>query len=304
MKQLKSTLLRNHCCTSLNMQSLEEALRWIDWTIVQVPGGISTDRIEKVVTDVICLFDGRFPGYRACDTQYHDFEHTLHLFPPFCQLAIALSRNYPQAVTPRDVELGLIAVLLHDSGYIRSCDDCTGTGAKYTFRHIDRSISFAYHYLPSLGYLPHDLLTVKHMISCTGVKPRPEQIEFLSEGSRLLGYALGTADLLGQMSHHNYPQKLPMLFLEFQEAYNYEEGKTVEEREIYHFKNCEELIQNTPNFFKKEVYKRLDNMGSVYHLLDDPETGHNPYLAKIQEHMKTILRSISHDMHSLGQKQP
>ena len=93
-----------------------------------------------------------------------------------------------------------IAVFLHDSGYIRKKGDCSGTGAKYTFRHIDRSVDFARIYLSCLGYQEQDLVRVDHMIKCTGVKPKLEQINFVSEGCRLLGYALGPADLLSQMA--------------------------------------------------------------------------------------------------------
>jgi len=288
MSQSKEVLFRRNDSRSSDDQLLEEVLKWIYWTIEELSSKISLDRIEKVVQDVLNLFAGHFSGYQACDTRYHNFEHTLHLFPPFCQLAVALHNNQSAVVLPRDIELGLIAVLLHDAGYIRSTDDCSGTGAKYTFRHIDRSINFAYRYLPSLGYQEEDLLRVKQMISCTGIRPQLEHIDFVSDGCRLLGYALGTADLLAQMSDHHYPEKLPLLFLEFQEAYNYEGPEQLKEMEVYQFKSSKELIEKTPAFFKDVVQKRLEAMGSVYHLLKDPKTGQNPYLEKIQENMDTI----------------
>ena len=37
------------------------------------------------------------------------------MLPPFCQLALALSQKYPETILPRDLELGLIAALLHDA---------------------------------------------------------------------------------------------------------------------------------------------------------------------------------------------
>ena len=288
MSKSKETLLNRDCCNSLHVQPFEEALKWIYWITEKFPSGISTDRIEKVIQDVQNLFNGQFPGYVACDTCYHNFEHTLLLFPPFCQLALALTEKYPETITPRDVELGLIAVFLHDTGYIRNDKDRSGTGAKYTFRHIDRSINFAYGYLPSLGYREEDLVRVKHMISCTGVKPHLEEINFSSEGCRLVGYALGTADLLGQMSDHRYIEKLPLLFLELKEAYNYEGTQPLVEMKIQQFTSEKELIQNTPNFFTTWVRKRLEDMGAIHHLLEDPETGQNSYLKKIQENMDTI----------------
>jgi hypothetical protein len=288
MSQSKEPLFNKHSATSLEGQSFEEALKSIFRVTEELPSGIATDRIEQVIQDVDNLFNGRFPGYVACDTRYHSFEHTLLLFPPFCQLVIALSRQYPETLMPREIELGLIAVFLHDTGYIRTVDDHSGSGAKYTFRHIHRSINFACSYLPSLGYQGEDLLRVEQMISCTGVKPHVENINFLSEGCRLLGYALGTADILGQMSDQRYIEKLPLLFLEFKEAYNFEEPESLAEMEIQRFTSEKELIQHTPTFFNNLIHKRLENMGGVYHLLEDPQTGQNPYLEKIKENMNTI----------------
>jgi len=275
---------------TLDVESPEEGLKWIYWASENLSFRISVARIQQVSQDVLALFRGYLPSYLPCDTRYHDLGHTLRLLPPFCQLAVALSKKHPENILPRDLELGLIAVFLHDSGYIRKKGDCSGTGAKYTFRHIGRSVDFARIYLSCLGYREQDLIRVEHMIKFTGVKPKLEQINFASEGCRLLGYALGTADLLSQMADSHYLEKLPLLFLEFQEAYNYEGPKQLQEMEIQPLKSCEDLIQKTPFFFKKVVRKRLEDMGAVYLLLDDPETGRNPYLERIQEHMKKIAQ--------------
>jgi hypothetical protein len=289
MSQSNETLINEHTPSAGGAnQPLEEALKWIHWTTEELSSAISKKRLEKVIQDVQNLFNGNFPGYGACDTRYHNFEHTLLLFPPFCQLAVALFRKHPDIITPQDIELGLIAVFLHDTGYIRNAGDNSGTGAKYTFRHIDRSINFAYGYLPSLGYQEQDLARIKEMISCTGVKPQLEQLNFSSESCRLLGYALGTADLLGQMSDQSYVEKLPLLFSEFKEAYNFEGPQPLTEMEIQQFVSEKELIKHTPVFFSTLVHKRLEDMGGVYHLLEDPATGQNPYLEKIQENMDII----------------
>jgi hypothetical protein len=278
---------------TMDVESPEEGLKWIYWVSEKLPFRISVARIQQVSQDVLALFKGYLPSYLPCDTRYHDLGHTLRLLPPFCQLAVALSKKHPETILPRDLELGLIAVFLHDSGYIRKKGDCSGTGAKYTFRHISRSVDFAGRYLTCLGYREQDLIRVEHMINCTGVKPKLKQINFVSKGCRLLGYALGTSDFLSQMADPRYLDKLPLLFLEFQEAYNYEGPEQLQEMEIQPFKSCEDLIQNTPFFFEKVVRKRLEDMGKVYLLLIDPEAGTNPYLEKIQEHMKKIAQRYS-----------
>ena len=273
---------------TLDIESSNDVLSWIDWTTARTPFRISTVRILKAIKDILALFRGDFPGYFACDTRYHDLAHTLRLFPPFCQIAIALLRKHPATILPRELELGLMAVLLHDSGYIRKEGDCNGTGAKHTFHHIDRSVDFARTYLPSFDYQEQDLLNVEHMIRCTGIKPTLKQINFTSEGYRLLGYALGTADLLSQMSDPHYLGKLSLLFSELEEAYSYAGPNQLGKMEVQRFKNYRDLMQRTPVFFKKVAGECLENMGSVYRLLENPETGVNPYLKRVQENMKSI----------------
>ena len=40
-------------------------------------------------------------------------------------------------------EFGMLAILMHDTGYLKKRGDNEGTGAKYTLTHVDRSIQFA-----------------------------------------------------------------------------------------------------------------------------------------------------------------
>jgi hypothetical protein len=249
-------------------------------------------RIGRVLGDVLSLFRGAFPGYCPCDTRYHDEEHTLRLVPVFCQLAEALARGpFSGSLTAGEVELGLAAVLLHDSGYFRSLGDTAGTGAKYTFRHIERSVAFAQSYLPTVGYLPSHLRCVEEMIRCTGVKAELEQVHFQTPSTQWMGYALGTADLLAQMADPAYVDKLPLLFAEFQEAYRFEGELQLRDWGIQPMRTAQELIEKTPLFFRQVVMVRLEAMGAVYRLLGDPVTGGNPYLERVHRNISAITRA-------------
>ena len=270
--------------------SREDVLSWIRWVQREWFSTISLPRIETVLSDVVDLFQGRFQGFRKCDTRYHDLEHTLRLIPPFCQIVAGLAQDGRGPISPRDVELGLAAVLLHDSGYIRWVDDLRGTGAKYTFRHIDRSVAFSGLYLPSLGYREADLDSVEEMIRCTGVKAELEQVDFQSHATRLMGYTLGTADLLAQMADPQYVEKLPLLFREFNEAYAFEGEEQLRAWGIQPMRSAEELIQRTPLFFRHVVMSRLEGMGNLHRLLEDPTTGRNAYLDMVHRHMEVISR--------------
>ena len=35
--------------------------------------------LEQAFDDVVRLYRGEYPGYRACDTQYHDLQHVLEV---------------------------------------------------------------------------------------------------------------------------------------------------------------------------------------------------------------------------------
>src|SRR5687768_6660290 len=89
-------------------------------------------------------FTGRYDDYQAIDARYHDFEHTLQGTLCLARLLHARHRagSQPQ-LTRRMFELGLIAILLHDSGYLKKRGDSEGTGAKYTITHVARSAEFA-----------------------------------------------------------------------------------------------------------------------------------------------------------------
>ena len=114
--------------------------------------------IDRLITDVTDMFQGRYPGYRAIDMFYHDFEHTLQATVCLTHILQGRSRSADKPVLkPRDWELSVMAVLLHDSGYLKETRDVTGTGAKYTLVHERRSCDFARNYLPPLGVKPEEI---------------------------------------------------------------------------------------------------------------------------------------------------
>jgi hypothetical protein len=245
-------------------------------------------RIETIFNDVVRLFSGDFQGYQGCDTDYHDLEHTFQVLKPFFQIIDGWNRSGQKPkVSYKFFELGVIAVLLHDSGYIKKSGDDDGTGAKYTFVHIGRSIQFAREYLSSkafnLGF--NDILAVGNMIRCTGVLERDRR--FTCNEERICGYALGIADLIGQLSAKNYPEKLPVLYNEFKEAYDYEGLDRLRKRNISIFESADALIDSTPVFYKSVVLRRFKDMGSLDRYLDY----HQPYTAKYYD--TAIAENIS-----------
>ena len=173
--------------------------------------------LERVFSDMERLFHGRYPGYQACNTRYHDFRHTLDVFLAMARLlhgaAVAGLR-----FTDKQVALGVISALMHDTGYIQTTDDRSGTGAKYTVAHIDRSIAFMKRYYAGDPLFEKELPAFDHILHCTGFVMKIPEMRFPSRELELLGKMLGTADLLGQMADRLYLEKLLLLYYEFFEA--------------------------------------------------------------------------------------
>lgn len=205
---------------------------------------------HRVFDDVLKLFKGEFPGYRKCNIHYHDLKHTTD-----CLLAMARLIHGAcidgVGIAQRDVSLGLIASLLHDTGYIQESGDEAGTGAKYTLMHVKRSIRFAEAYFASDGYSCEDLNYCRSYLECTGLDVHIKEISFNSAERGLLGRMLGAADLLGQMANRTYLEKLPFLFHEFEEG------------GVPGFQNEFDLLRKTPDFWKFCKYRFSNELEGV-----------------------------------------
>jgi len=249
--------------------------------------------VPRVFGWVSQCFSGQYADYQAIDARYHDFEHTLQ--GTLCLARLLHGRQKAGAkpeLTLQMFELGLLAILFHDTGYLKKKDDREGTGAKYTAIHVTRSAQFAAEFLAQKGFAKTDTTAIQNMIRCTGVDADLPAIPFQSELERIVGHSLGTADLLGQMSASDYVDKLPVLYLEFAEAARFD-SKHVSL--ISNFTSAEELVRNTPAFWEKYVLPKInDDFGKVYRFLTDPyPDGPNPYLQRVEENIACLRQKLA-----------
>lgn len=245
--------------------------------------------IDRLFADVTDMFEGRYPGYRGLDMLYHDYEHTLQATVCLIHLLQGRSRSADKPVLkPRDWELAVMAVLLHDSGYLKESHDLAGTGAKYTIVHERRSCEFARQYLPGMGVTATEIEDICAAIICTGPQSKISQVAFHRDEARLFAFILVTADYLGQMSAADYPDELPILFREFHEAYEYE--KVPPEKRPY--RTLEELLEKTPGFWTNYVRPMLDfEVGGVHRYLTT--TGQpNPYMQATEANIAEVQRRL------------
>jgi hypothetical protein len=189
-------------------------------------------------------------------------------------------------------ELGLLAILLHDTGYLKKRGDDSGTGAKYTIVHVGRSAVFANELLTEKGFNPEDIRAVENMIHCTGLDMALDRIPFQSELERVTGFALGTADLLGQMAAADYVDRLPELYGEFAEAALAATDRT---HLVTRYSSAEDLMRRTPQFWERAVRPKLErDFQGIYLFLNDPfPHGPNAYLERIEANMERLRAMFS-----------
>jgi len=210
----------------------------------------SFSSVEKAFALVSDLYTGRYPGYQACNTEYHDFCHVLEVF---CSTARLLDgRNLTHGpYAPADESLLLIAALLHDTGYIQTIEDDEGTGAKYTATHVRRSADFAVAQASAFGLSSVQAEKAARLIIGTDMALKWENIVYLDEEERELAAVLAAADLLGQMGDRAYLEKLLFLYYEYREA------------GVGNYKSAFDILQKTLGFYEI-VKKRIDGpLGST-----------------------------------------
>ncbi len=241
--------------------------------------------VRTVHRDTVRLFQGKYPGYRACNTRYHDLEHTTDTF-------LAMSRLMHGAVLRgeslggRSITLGLAAALLHDTGYIQTTDDTEGTGARYTLTHISRSIDFAEAYFRQRGLSRADFAFCRNCLLCTGLGTRLDEIGFASSEERMAGQMLGAADLLGQMADRKYLEKLLFLYREFREG------------NVPGYSEERDILSGTLDFYRMTEQRLAGELGGVHtflsaHFSERWKINEDLYASSIARNMEYIRRILT-----------
>lgn len=255
----------------------ELVLQEVRVTLSMISKTLDFAPFRKVFSDVRRLFSGGYPGYRACNTGYHDLEHTTDTFLAMARL-IHGAHRMGRTLEGRAVELALISALMHDTGYLQKHGDRTGTGAKYSAIHIQRSIVFAKQYLSAAGYAPADFELCRKALLCTGLDVRIEGLSFRTEAEELIGKMLGTADLMSQMASRRYLEKLPFLYQELKEG-----GVLKQESEF-------DFLKNAPRFYREVRGRFAGSLGAVFlfmkaHFWARWGLDRDPYLDAIEQHI-------------------
>lgn len=206
--------------------------------------------VGKAAAEIVELFLGHFPGYHACDTDYHDIRHTTDVLLATARIAdgVFLERG---PFAPELAQSLFIAAVCHDTGYIRKIDEAGGTGARFTSVHVQRSADFIKAHGFRWGFDAAMTSSAARMIFATGLKGEFGEQDWSAVREREAGAVLASADLVGQMADRAYLEKLLFLYYEFKEA-----GFPGYETEF-------DILRKTMGFYELTIKRLDDSLGGI-----------------------------------------
>jgi hypothetical protein len=244
--------------------------------------------LTKVIfADAMQMYKGDFEIYRRIVTPYHNRDHILDVFLCMARLLHGLHVCGKQ-FSERDITAAMVGTLFHDIGYAQIKSDTIGTGAKYTKQHVQRGIVFMYDYFRVRNFPSELAERVACIMLVTDHRAPIFVIPFPDEATRMMGLAVGTADMVGQMADRDYLEKLLSLYFEFKEG------------QIGDYQNIHDLLNKTAGFYQI-AKKRLDeDLESLYlHLTDHFRVklgiARNIYTESIQKNMDYLAQVIEGD---------
>jgi hypothetical protein len=244
----------------------------------------SFQSIIKCYKQILKLFKGKFSGFKACTTDYHDLDHTLTAL--LTTMRLIDGYNIEEEIIPVKLVINVLtAALLHDVGYIQEEKDKQGTGAKYTENHVIRSIEILKKHFKEFGISENDITLIAKLISCTELKINPNSITFSNEMEKTAGFILGTADILGQMSDREYLEKLLFLYREFREA------------NIPGYNTEFDILQKTLTFYNTIKLRLQITLKSIYkhaehHFLKRKMLEKNLYISAINKNIAYLQKIL------------
>ncbi|MFB6355936.1 MAG: HD domain-containing protein [bacterium] len=263
----------------------DKVLEEVEYICNQIREDFDLSFIHTAYQDVIDFFNGDYPGYRACNTEYHDLDHTMDVFLATARLVHGAHLKDKQ-FTPEMLEVVLLSALFHDVGYIQKEGDTEGTGAKFTKYHEERGISILREYLRDKGHNGEIGDLCEQVILCTDINLSLEDITFKSKKIEYLGKLIGTADIIAQLADRYYLEKLLLLYRESEES------------GINSFNSERELMEKTVGFYENYTRRRIDEeFDSLYslnrlhfkHRWDVDRDLYSEYIQKNLDYLQEIL---------------
>ena len=267
--------------------------------------GAAHSAMDKAFADIVMLYTGTYPGYFACDTSYHDLQHIMDVTLAMSRLmdGYERSRRDTEALGVRLFQLGIVAALFHDMGYLRQTSDSSvRNGAVYTINHVSRGAAFMLTYLPKIGMADYAVAGAE-LLHFTGFEKRVGDILIQEPLLRLLGSLLGSSDIVAQLSDRCYLEKCrDRLYGEFVTA-GIAVKKTENGEEVI-FKSGDDLVIKTPAFFETAVNRLEYDLGGAHNYVTTHFGGFNLYLQAANKNIHFAKQMGMDSQVSLQRKPP
>ena len=252
-----------------------------------------TGQIDQAFCDTIALYQGRFAGFRGCDTAYHDIQHVLDVTLAMARLVDGYERARigMEPLGAPLFRLGVVVALFHDAGYLLRLDDAEHkNGGEVTLTHVSRGAHFLREYLPKISM--GDVAEVAaNLIHFTGFETPVAKIEVPSLRHKLLGSLLGSADIIAQMSDRCYLEKCrDRLYPEFVAAGIARRRLPNGEEEVV-FASGADLVLKTPGFYEGAARRLEGDLGGAHHYAESHFGGKHFYfdeLSKSIQHARDL----------------
>ncbi len=254
--------------------------------------------IAVLVRDFTRLYEGSYPGFRACDIKYHDKQHVLDVTLAMARLLDGHDQSHPlgEHLGPDLALAGIAAALFHDSGYIRRTRDSRNkNGAAYTRVHVNRGARFMTDYLPAVG-LQQLVGVCTRILHFTDYALDPRQHQVADAREYRLGTLLGTADLIAQMADIGYVRKCRDHLYEEFVAGGMTGAAGLQAATGVVYRSPQHLLQSTPNFMRTTIDVRLEGcFDSVHHYAATHFGGRNLYMDAIADNRRALEASLAGD---------
>ena len=280
---------KSQVATLIDMECPETVYNEVVLILQLIDPEMNISPVENAFRFTRELYEGNMPGYKACNTPYHNYRHITDTFLAMVRLLHGAQLS-GEKFNERHIVLGVISALMHDTGLIQEAHDSEGTGAKFTQDHVKLSMDFMEQHAASLNLDDQEVADLRDMILCTDLVADIPAIKFSSPQVELLGKMLATADLIAQMADRTYLEKLLFLYHEFREA------------KMGDFKNEIDFLHQTLNFYEisnQRFAKILDDTSRymVPHFKERWNVDSNLYVESLNR-QRTFLEKILADASS------
>ena len=260
--------------------------------------------LPQMFQDVAAMYRGEYPGFRECDTAYHDIQHVLDVTLAMARLMDGCVRaSSSDVVNARLFRFGICTALLHDVGYLRRRNDSRhANGAEYTKIHVSRGARILRDYMTKIG-MPELADIAAKTIHFTGYEVPVDRIK-VEPQFRLIGNLLGSADIMAQMADRCYLEKcFERLYPEFVRG-GIARKYMPDGKELVIFSSATDLIYKTPGFYAGAQKRLQKDLEGHCRYLAGHFNGDNPYVDEAEKNIRYAKQIADEKDPSLLRRKP